>query len=305
MSSARERFLAFRRTLGRTPPLARQTIRARGLSFAVFSTPPVDGATPLVCVNGGMLHDHTLLWPALSPLAAARQLILYDQRGRGESQPPDDPAQASIEHDAGDLVALRRALGLRRWDVLGHSWGGGIAMLGAALDQAGTRRLVLVNAVGVTSSWMGPLRERALPRLAPEDRAVVERLDDRALSDPSPAVHAEHTRAMYRAWFADPEFAGVFAPPKAASPTGAAILAHLRPSGYDWTDRLRSLRVPTIVIHGEADALSPDVARDTARFLPDARLALVPQAGHMPFWEQPDQFFPLVEQFLAPTGALR
>ncbi|MGH7615890.1 MAG: hypothetical protein ACREPM_01540, partial [Gemmatimonadaceae bacterium] len=71
-------FVAFRRSLPKTPPLVRQTVRARGISFAVFSSPPVAASPPIVCVNGGMLYDHSMLWPALSPLAARRQVILYD-----------------------------------------------------------------------------------------------------------------------------------------------------------------------------------------------------------------------------------
>src|SRR5438270_11669395 len=125
-------FVAFRKSLPRTPRLERQTVRARGIAFAVFTSPHVAGAVPLVCVNGGMLYDHSMLWPALSPLAAKRQVILYDQRGRGESSAPASPADMTIEDDAADIGALRRALGIRSWDVLGHSWGGGIAMLAAA-----------------------------------------------------------------------------------------------------------------------------------------------------------------------------
>src|SRR5215208_6502385 len=110
-------FLAFRKSVPRPPRLERQTVRARGIDFAVFTSPPAGNAPPVICVNGGMLYDHSMLWPALSPLAVRRQVILYDQRGRGESSAPD-PASASIDDDAADIAALRRALGVRRWDVL-------------------------------------------------------------------------------------------------------------------------------------------------------------------------------------------
>ena len=134
--TARERFLAFRHSLPHAPRLERRRVVARGLDFAVFATPDVPGTTPLVCINGGLLFSHKLLWPALSPLAQRRQLLFYDQRGRGESSAPPGPQAARIEHDAGDLRALREAMGIPRWDVLGHSWGGGIALLGTAQDLA-------------------------------------------------------------------------------------------------------------------------------------------------------------------------
>lgn len=47
--------------------LERLVVRARGLDFAVWKSPDVAGATPLICINGGMIYGHDLLWPAMSP----------------------------------------------------------------------------------------------------------------------------------------------------------------------------------------------------------------------------------------------
>lgn len=302
MSSALSRFTAFRRSLGRTPPLAAHRVRARGLTFNVLTTPPVPGAVPLACVSGGLLFDHKLLWPALSPLARARQLVLWDQRGRGASDAPADVAEARIEDDAADVGAIRRALGLRRWDVLGHSWGGGIAMLGVAMDPRGTRRLVTVNAVGATSDWFAPLRATSYERGGDEDRAVIARATDEALGVPDLALHADFARATYRGWFAHPELADAFAPPRATSVTGVTIAARLRRDGYDWRERVRALSVPTLVIHGEEDALPVSVAHDSSALLQRPILRVIPGAGHMPFWEAPEVFFPLVDSFLSATA---
>lgn len=291
--------------------LGRQTIRTRGLAFAVYSTPPIIGsgadAPPLFCINGGMLYDHAMLWPALSPLARRRQIILYDQRGRGQSEAPADPSSASIEDDAADVAALRRALGIRKWDLLGHSWGGGIALLAASIDEVGTRRLVTVDSVGPTSAWMSALRQAVSKRLSPSDRAVFDQIDDAALATPNAEVQAAYSRAIYRAWFADGELASSFAPPKVTSDTGAAILARLRREGYDWRARLRALSVPTLVIHSEEDALPIAVSAELAALLPRAQRELVPHSGHMPFWEAPDVFFSVVDSFLAARllGAVR
>jgi proline iminopeptidase len=250
-------------------------------------------------VNGGLLFSHALLWPALSPLAVGRQLIFYDQRGRGETKAPPGALQAKLEHDAGDIPALREALGLARWDVLGHSWGGGIAMLGVERDQAAVRRLVLANAVGPTSAWMTELVPRALERLDPAERAILQRFDDVALATPDPTVQSAFARAIYPAWFAERELASMFTPPRSTSITGAAIVARLRRDGYDWRPLLRALRVPTLVMHGESDLLPFKVAQELADTLPQARLAPIPDAGHMPFWESPDRFFALVDSFLS------
>lgn len=297
-TSARERYAAFRRTQPRAPRLTRRTVRARGLDFAVFTTPAVEGVVPLVCVNGGMIYSHALLWPALSPLAARRQVILYDLRGRGASQAAPGPRQSRIEFDATDLPALRDALGIPRWDVLGHSWGGGIAMLAAARDLHGVRRLVMVDAVGVTSDWIPSLHDAALARLSGPALSVFSSLDFRLLTGDSPQTHAEYSRALYPAWFADAELAGGFTPPAETSQTGAAAVARLRRDGYDWREDARRVAATTLLIHGAGDILPPDIARATATLIRGARVEVIAGAGHMPFWEQPATFFPLVTAFL-------
>jgi len=305
MTSARDRLVAFRRAQPRPPRLERRTVRVGKLDFAVWLSPPVPGAVPLCCVNGGLIYGHDLLWPALAPLAAARQLVLYDQRGRGETQPPPQPLAARIEDDAEDVGLLRFALGIKQWDVLGHSWGGGIALLAASRDRAGTRRVVTVDAVGPTSAWLPQLHAASLERTAGDDRTFLEHVDrERALDRVDPELYSRYSRALYPAWFADPTLAASFAPPRAISLTGAAVGARLRRDGYDWADRVRALAAPTLVIHGTRDALPTSVADALASLLSKARLTLVPDAGHMPFWEAPAPFFSTVERWLAAENPL-
>ncbi|HVT41114.1 MAG TPA: alpha/beta fold hydrolase [Gemmatimonadaceae bacterium] len=297
-SDARGRVMAFKRSQPRTPRLTRRIVRARGLAFAVFTSPDVGERPPLLCVNGGILYSHALLWPALAPLAAHRQLVLYDQRGRGMSQAAPSPRSSRIEYDAGDIPALRDALGLARWDILGHSWGGGIAMLAAARDAIGVRRLVLVDAVGPTSDWVPQLHTDAVARLEGAVRERLGVLDPLSLlADDAPA-HAEYGRALYPAYFADREFSRMFAPPREESVTGAAVAARLRREGYDWRAILPRIAAATLVVHGAQDLLPPRLARETASLIPRSTLLLIEGAGHMPFWEQPQRFFQGVSAFL-------
>jgi proline iminopeptidase len=296
--SSYSRLLAYRRTQPRAPRLEKQIVRARGIAFAVFSTPPVPGQRPLLAINGGMLFDHGMLWPALAPLAAHRPLVLYDQRGRGESSEPADPMATRIEDDALDVGALRRALGIAKWDVLGHSWGGGIAMLAAGADSAGIGRLITVDAVGPTSDWIPVLRRNALARLSGEARKRLERIDERSLTSPDAEVHAEQTQAIYPAWFADPELADRFSLPRVVNQTGATVLARLRTQHYDWRREVSAVRSLTLVIHGALDPLPVETSLEIASLIAGSSHAVIPDAGHMPFWEAPDVFFPLVERFL-------
>jgi proline iminopeptidase len=296
--TARERYTAFRKSQPRTPRLTRHMVQARGLEFAVFTTPDVGGAVPLLCINGGMIYSHALLWPALAPLSASRRVVLYDLRGRGASSSAPGPRQSRIEFDAGDVPAIREALGIARWDILGHSWGGGIAMLAAARDVVGVRRLVLVDAVGSTGEWIPGLHSAALARLQGREHALLEALDPRLLHDDNPDLHAEYSRAIYPAWFVDRDLGGAFAPPRESSVTGSAVAARLRREGYDWRGEIARIAATTLLLHGDGDIISADLARATAALIPRAELAVIEGAGHMPFWEQPADFFARVNAFL-------
>ena len=297
--AARARFLAFRRKQKKAPPLTHLTVPARGLEFAVYKSPGVEGELPLLCINGGLHFGHDVLWPALAPLSTNRQLIFFDQRGRGKSQPPPGARTARIEHDAGDVPAIREALGIEKWNVLGHSWGGGIAMLSTADDQNAVNRLVLVDAVGPSNDWLSRLHSTALDRLRGEKRDALERLDPGALHRDDIEAHAAYTSALYPAWFADLEFGAIFSSPKANSPTGAVVAARLRREGYDWTHRISSIRTPTTIIHGDHDLLDVSVAESINRLIPGSVMKIIAHAGHMPFWESPEEFFGIVESFLA------
>jgi proline iminopeptidase len=302
VSQARDRYLAFRRALLPLPALSRTMVRVRGLDFAVFRTAESTGdAPPLLCINGGLLFSHALLWPMLSPLATRRTVILYDQRGRGASAAPPGLRAARIEHDGGDVAALVDALGLDTVDLLGHSWGGGIAMLAAATLGTRVRRLVLANAVGITSEWLPALHDIALSRLSGETRAQLAALDPAQLTEPDLDRHAAYARAFYPAWFADRAFGRQVTPPLGTSQTGAVIAARLRRDGYQWSEMVRGVQAQTLVLHGTDDAIPVRTALDTADHLgrvTTVATALIADAGHMPFLEQPARFFAQVETFL-------
>jgi proline iminopeptidase len=295
---ARERFLAFRRRQKKSLPLTEHRVRARGLEFAVFMSPPVEGQLPLLCINGGLHFGHDVLGPALAPLASNRQLIFFDQRGRGKSQQPPGPRKATIEHDAGDAGAIRESLGIERWNVLGHSWGGGIAMLATAIDEHAVNRLVVVDAVGPTNEWLSKLHSAALSRLTGEKHDALAQLDPQALYEDDIAAHGEYASALYPAWFADREFGAIFSSPRATSQTGASVAARLRREGYDWTDRIRTIRVPTLIIHGDHDLLDLNVPRAIHELIAGSTVSIIRHAGHMPFWEAPEEFFARVDEFL-------
>jgi proline iminopeptidase len=305
-----QQFRSSRRTLGRTPRLHKAIISARGLQFAVFHTDdPKNGALPLLCVNGGLLFDHALLWPALAPLAAHRQLILYDQRGRGRSSVPPGAARSRIEFDASDLATLPSALGIPRLHLLGHSWGGGISMLSTRDKSEHLASLTLINPVGLHGNWLPTLTHTAAQRLtgAALDRlmAADDAIQPGTPTAADPAALSEYAAAIFPAWFARPKLAALLSPPTSNSVTGAAVSARLRREGYDWREIIPPLKVPGLIVHGTADLFPVGMSHETRRILgPHATVLPVADAGHNPFWEAPSIVYPAIAAFLAAADRL-
>lgn len=172
-------------------------------------------------------------------------------------------------------------------------------MLASQQDHSVVRRLVLVNAVGPTSHWLPDMHARALERLSASERDALDAFSIGDLEVADPDVHSAYSRAIYPAWFNDQEMSRQFAPPRVHSATGANVAARLRREGYDWTELIPQITADTLIVHGEADLLPPDVAHALNSAVPRSRLALIPQAGHMPFWEAPELFFRVVRDFLS------
>lgn len=302
-------FAAYRRTLPPPAPLARTTRRLRGLTFACYHTAPVAGAPPLVCTNGGLIYDHRLLWPALSPLAEHRQLWCWDQRGRGRTPAPPGAHAARFTHDIGDLAALLDRLASdtgQPVDAFGHSWGAGLTLAAAAQVPHAVRRVVLANCVGPTGAWRPALLANARARLDAVRRAQFDDALAVLEHDTSIAAHSAYSRALYPAWFHDPVFADVFQPPVATSDTGAAIATQLYRDGYDVTDLVRGFDRPALFVLGATDALPPSEGRAMAALVRQPHEVTLAACGHLPFWERPQPFFETVEHFLqasAPASA--
>ncbi|RTL69741.1 MAG: alpha/beta hydrolase [Pseudonocardiaceae bacterium] len=216
----------------------------------------------------------------LTRLAADRRVLAPEQPGYGRST----GVEAFV--DIHDVALFHRELveswGIDRIDVVGHSLGGMFAAELAVLAPQLVRRLVLVDAFGL---W----------------------LDDEPALDPfGPAAEVAAAK-----WHGEPpaQEPTNFVPDP-ADPHGA-VLFSARNLGsatkFMWPIADRGLRrrlplidAPTLVVHGASDGLLPvSYAQEFARLIPDARLAVLPDAGHYPQVEQEDAFVSVVSEFLA------
>lgn len=258
---------------------------------------------PLVLMHGGPSADHWSMAP-LRRLADRFTVVFYDHRCNGRSQ---GASVTSMTWDnlTADADALRERLGFERWAVLGHSFGGHVALEYALRYPDHLSHLVLVN-TAADAHWA---RENAPAVLAargwPEDKVELCR---RWFAGEVPSHEAFRTlMTLGPAYYHDPSpltFARDFLGggwrtkfrPEALIFAGQQLM-----KGWSVVERLREITVPTLVLAGASDFIFPPAAhRELVAGIPDARLQLIERAGHEPWVERPDAFYPVLRTFLAP-----
>ncbi|HEX3486185.1 MAG TPA: alpha/beta fold hydrolase [Micropepsaceae bacterium] len=212
---------------------------------------------------------------------AGYRLIAYSRRGYGGSDavPKNYPGTA-----AGDLDALLDFLAVKKFHLVGSAAGGGLAVDYALSHSQRLLSLVVACAIGGVED---------------EDYAArIASLRPKGFED-MPASFRELSPS-YRV--SNPEGADAWAALERTAVTGNRH--GQKPLNQVTWARLATLRLPTLIIGGDADLyMPPPMLRTFAAHIPGAELVIVPEAGHSLYWEQPDIFNRAVLDFLGKRRA--
>lgn len=266
---------------------------------------------PLVVLHGGPGAPHDYL-EGLSALVemTGRACVFYDQIGCGRSQHlPDAPAELwSPELFCRELDALLAHLAIAgRYQLLGQSWGGMLAMEHALRQPVGLRSMVVANSPASIQLWVEEAN-RLRRLLPPEVQDTLARHEAAGTTD-----ELAYQQAMMRFYerhlcrivpFPDPlqrTFELLEADPTVYHTMNGPSEFHVIGTLRDWniTPQLSEIHVPVLVISGEHDEATPAVIEPLVGGLPNARWELIPDASHSTHLEQPDRFLELVTSFLA------
>ncbi len=254
-------------------------------------------ATPVIAVNGGPGLSHIYmvqnnLWPRV---ARTREVVLYDQRGTGRSTHVAPNAPFTMAAQVADLEALRTHLGFRKFDLVGDSFGGLIAMAYAAQYPQHVSHLVLSDSAPPAWKWMVHLLPQTFPDIEAQDAAAMKRLGN------TPAAAQQSLLDHFRMIF--------YSPAKRD-----AYLAHCGNLGYNpkvadaisqstaninLIPALASFHFPTLVITGRYDMnVAPLTAWRIYKAIPGAQFVVFEQSSHLPAYEEPDKYVNTLKQFL-------
>ena len=215
-SLALPRSLFARQPDGYPPPDLEKMVPVEGGRVYVRVNGAIKGPKlPIVMLHGGPGGTHAHFLTALA-LADERAVILYDQLDSGQSDRPNDPKNWRVSRFVDEIELVRRALGVERWHLLGHSWGGTLALEYGARQPAALRGLAMASPLVSTRSWIADAN--LLRTQLPADvQARIATCD----AAPGPVCDAG-TNAFYRA------FNG-----REPATMAASIYARAHPGGFN------------------------------------------------------------------------
>ena len=288
----------------------RRIALSTGITMNVALAGPVD-APPVILVHGFPESHRT--WRALVPLLErGLRLVMPDLRGFGASDKPQDVADYVTETLVADLFALADALGIDRFALVGHDWGGAIAWAAAISGNSRITRLAIINSPHPT------IFQRSLID-HPEQRAASQYMN----AFRTPGMEAGIARMGLETFFDKSftkhvELASI--PPQERASTIAdwgqpgaltAMLNWYRASRIhvplpgeeyampDWVDHVARIKVPVRVIWGLDDAaLLPVQLEGIGEVGDDVELFPLPGVGHFAPWQAPDQVAAALRPFL-------
>ena len=273
------------------------TIPIRDVSLFVKVT---GSGYPLLLMHGGPGADHTTMYP-LRPLADHFTLIFYDHRCNGRSEGADVTSM-TWENVTADAEALREALGFGRWAVLGHSFGGMVALEYALRYRQSVSHLVLVDTCG-DSRWARQNAPDVLAQRGYSPGAVqaARRFFNGQLA---PREFLPTMLKFGKAYYYRPSLRHLLPGFRVKVRPEAQIYAfgHLLP-GWTVMERLGEIDAPTLVLAGRDDfQFPPEHQEELAAGIPGARLHIVERAGHNAPAERPAEVVTAVRRFLAPAN---
>ncbi|WP_413737689.1 proline iminopeptidase-family hydrolase [Sodalis sp. RH21] len=287
-------------------PDRQRTIDVDGYRVATYEFGTGDEV--VLCLNGGPGLPCDYLREAHSCLKhQGYRVVAFDQLGTGRSDRPDLPALWTMERYVNEVETVRQALGLGQVTLLGHSWGGWLGIEVALHHPGAIKCLILENTAADMPHLIQELN-RLRAALGHETVAMMLRHEAMGTLD-HPAYQAAITLLNYRHVCRLDEWPA----PVRRSLQDWNMGPYLTLQGpneflytgslktWDRTAELPAIKVPCLITTGQHDELTPACAMRIKQGLHHAELHVFPNSSHMPFYEEPQAYYPVLLDFLART----
>lgn len=276
---------------------------------SVGAAAPAD-RLPLLVLHGGPGSPHDYLEPLEALAEGGRQVVFYDQLGCGRSDAPDDLSLYTFGLFCAEIDAVRRALGLNRLHIFGHSWGGMLALEYALGGPQGLAGLVLADTAASAPDWAAEGR-RLLADLPAETQEIIRFHEETGTT--SSEEYQKACRVFYHRYGSGRVHPRPECLARMKGKPGMAVYEYMwGPSEWlvtgtitDWdvSARLGEIHQRTLVLAGRHDHATPLLAERLAGGIPGSRLVIFEHSGHFPHLEETGPFLEEVSAFLLEADA--
>ena len=261
-----------------------------------------DSAGPVaVLLHGGPGMSASYMDPLTDVLGDVFSTVGYQQRG---VSPTTIRAPYTVEANVGDAIAvIDQVAGERAW-IVGHSWGGHLALHLLATHPDRLEGAIILDPLGAYLEVLEEYGERMMAPLSDAQRTRAKEIDAKEeAGEATPEESREAFRLVWPSYFADP----ATAPPcpdlaldvATLAGTFASIREHEQAGTL--THRLPDVpsSVPVLFVHGARSPMPVRTTTMTARLIPHARVEILPDAGHMLWHEDPAGTHDAIARFVA------
>lgn len=259
---------------------------------------------PLIVIHGGPGLSQDYLLPQLYRLADNNLVIFYDQRGCGKSTGEINPETITVEAFVNDLDTIRKAFQFEKISILGHSWGGFLAMQYAIAHPECIYKLILSNSMPASSDEFALFLQEYVHRTSPYQTELAGIHNTQGFLEGDPDIIERLYRIIFRTYCYLPENADKLSlrMTSTASVNGAKVSENFRKNVFEKPFNLhaslKSLKIPTLVIHGDSDPIPAFTAQNVHKSIPQSKYILMKNCGHFPYVEDPNIYFNHLNEFL-------
>lgn len=254
---------------------------------------------PLVILAGGPGLNADYLRPVWENLSSNFRCIVLDQRGTGKSTVSSvDSVSMSMKNYVNDLIGLQEYLKLDKVTLLGHSWGGMLAMEYASKQPQRIKKLLLIGSGGPTGKFFTYFGANIMMRLHERDLkelALLDSLNKRSLPALYPGYFFDRSMALKAKEATD--FDALWGQPKVNQYTVSSYISR----DARRKDSLKDYRGIVHIIQGRQDPIGESTAFEIKEGLPQSQISFIEKCGHMPWLENEEQrreFYDLLNKAL-------
>jgi proline iminopeptidase len=252
---------------------------------------------PLVVIHGGPGLSQDYLLPQMSRLSENYFVIFYDQRGCGRST-GELKESGNLDDFMNDIEAIRKEFGFEKISVMGHSWGGLLAMKYATVHPGCVKRLILVTSMSASYEDFNSFLEEWNKRMAPYKSQLESITNNSCFSEGDPKLHEQFLKLIFATYLFNPnkvcELNLSMSRKAALHGIEARKIFNVEVKDYDLFSDLGKLYVPTLIIHGDSDPNPLQSATHIRDAIKNSKLTVIKECGHFPYIEQPETFFKLL-----------